>query len=220
MNKEKSQSEEVEIEEEIVVPAEEETAEAPKLDLDFDYGKIDFDSLEDDKKKEVFEKLTSQNLMVLNILKEMDIKIKELEAKSVSRVSEEQFQRLLADFENYKKRNEATRSAAYQDGKLDILKELLNLLDSFERGVAMVTDENSKKAIEMMQKTCKDIFDANKIEEINPVGEEFDPELHNAVMQEETEDKEMDEKITQVFQKGYKKDSKVLRYAQVKVAKA
>ncbi|MFI3129007.1 MAG: nucleotide exchange factor GrpE [Bacillota bacterium] len=220
MSNKQSKQEEIEIDEEIVVPSEEETSEAPKLDLDFDYGKIDFESLDNEKKKEVFEKLTSQNLMVLNILKEMDIKIKDLEAKSVSRVSEEQFQRLLADFENYKKRNEATRSTAYQDGKLDILKELLNLLDSFERGISMVTDENSKKAMEMMQKTCTDIFASNKIEEINPIGEPFNPELHNAVMQEETDDKEMDEKITAVFQKGYKKDSKVLRYAQVKVAKA
>ncbi|MFI3167606.1 MAG: nucleotide exchange factor GrpE [Bacillota bacterium] len=219
MSKENSKAKE-EQEEEIVVPSEEETSEAPALDLDFDYGKIDFDTLEDDKKKEVFTKLTTQNLMVLNILKEMDSKIKELEAKSVSRVTEEQYQRLLADFENHKKRNESARSASYQDGKLDILKELLNLLDTFERGIAMVSDENSKKAMEMMQKSCKDIFTANKIEEINPIGEDFNPELHNAVMQEEAQSADMDDKITEVFQKGYKKDTKVLRYAQVKVAKA
>ncbi len=216
MSKENSKAEE--FEEEIVVPSEEEV-EAPKLDLDFDYGKIDFDTLEDDKKKEVFQKLTSQNLMVLNVLKEMESKIKELEAKSVSRVTEEQYQRLLADFENHKKRNELARSTSYQDGKLDILKELLSLLDSFERGISMVADENSKKAMEMMQKSCKDIFTANKIEEINPVGEEFNPELHNAVMQEQAESEDMDDKVTEVFQKGYKKDTKVLRYAQVKVAK-
>lgn len=219
MSKENSKAKE-EQEEEIVVPSEEETSEAPALDLDFDYDKIDFDTLEDDKKKEVFTKLTTQNLMVLNILKEMDSKIKELEAKSVSRVTEEQYQRLLADFENHKKRNESARSASYQDGKLDILKELLNLLDTFERGIAMVSDENSKKAMEMMQKSCKDIFTANKIEEINPIGEDFNPELHNAVMQEEAQSADMDDKITEVFQKGYKKDTKVLRYAQVKVAKA
>ena len=193
--------------------------ENDSLDLDFDYEKLVYEKMSDEEKKAVFEKLKKQNLMVLSVLNSYEGVIKEMEKKAVSRVTEEQYQRLGADFENYKKRSTTQIQSSYSDGKLDIITEFIAFLDNFEIAMPMITDEGAKKGVDLIYKSMKEIFKKNGVEEIESLGEVFDPEYHNAVMTTEAESKEQDEKVVEVFQKGYKKGKKILRYAQVKVAK-
>ena len=127
--------------------------------------------------------------------------------------------RARADFENFKKRNNETRRLAYEDGKNDVLKSILLIGDNLDRALVTIKDEQTKKGIEMVVKQYGEILKNIGVEEINPVGEKFDPNLAEAVMQVDAEEGEESETIKQVFLKGYKANGKIIRYAQVVVIK-
>lgn len=127
--------------------------------------------------------------------------------------------RARADFENFKKRNNETRRLAYEDGKNDVIKSILLIGDNLDRAVLTIKDEQTKKGIEMVVKQYGEILKNIGVEEINPVGEKFDPNLAEAVMQVEPEEGEESETIKQVFLKGYRANGKIIRYAQVVVIK-
>lgn len=122
-----------------------------------------------------------------------------------------------AEYENYRKRTSKEKEGIYTDACEDVLKNIFPVLDNLER--AAVTEgsmEDLKKGIEMTLRQFKDALDKLQVEEISTNGE-FDPNLHNAVMH--IEDTSFGKNsITEVFQKGYKKANKVLRYSMVKVA--
>lgn len=125
--------------------------------------------------------------------------------------------RLTAEYDNYRKRTTKEKEGIYSDAYVDVLKEIIPILDNLERAVAADGSiEDLKKGIEMTIKGCKDSFAKLGVEEIDASGE-FDPNLHNAVMHIEDEnlDKNM---VAEVFQKGYKKDDKIIRHTMVKVA--
>lgn len=125
--------------------------------------------------------------------------------------------RTKADLENIKKRNERLGTERYQDGKCDTLVAILPVLDSLDRAMAMEMPDSVKEGIEKIQKQCWTIFEKMGVTEIPAEGEEFDPNLHNAMMQ--VEDPENSGKVKQVFEKGYKYNDKILRHASVIVAK-
>lgn len=124
-------------------------------------------------------------------------------------------QRIQAEFENYKKRNVDLARNSRLDATLDTVKEYLPIIDNFERAVSNIADENIKNGIALILKQFLAVFEKLNVKEIECLNCDFDPSLHNAIMQVETEDAKG--KVVEVFQKGYIKDGKVLRYAMVKV---
>ncbi|WP_459480388.1 nucleotide exchange factor GrpE [Clostridium saccharoperbutylacetonicum] len=125
--------------------------------------------------------------------------------------------RLIAEYDNYRKRTVKEKEGIYSDAYVDVLKEVIPILDNLERAVAADGSiEDLKKGIEMTIKGCVDSFAKLGVEEIDTSGE-FDPNLHNAVMHIEDENLGKNV-IAEVFQKGYKKDDKIIRHTMVKVA--
>ena len=128
-------------------------------------------------------------------------------------------QRVQADFENYRRRNESIRTDAYADGRKDTAALMLPVLDNLERAVAAAsesTDEALKNGVEMVLKQMTDVYGKLDVKPIDRLGEKFDPNLENAIMQG-TEDEGEPGTVCQVLQKGYLIGDKVLRHAMVKV---
>ena len=125
--------------------------------------------------------------------------------------------RLRAEYDNYRKRTAKEKEGIYSDAYVDVIKEILPIIDNLERAVAADGSlEDLKKGVEMTMKGCQDAFAKLGIEEIDATGE-FDPNFHNAVMH--VEDENLDKNVVaEVFQKGYKKDNKIIRHTMVKVA--
>ena len=125
--------------------------------------------------------------------------------------------RLTAEYDNYRKRTIKEKEGIYSDAYIDVLKEIIPILDNLERAIAADGNiDDLKKGIEMTIKGCKDSFVKLGVEEIDATGE-FDPNLHNAVMH--IEDENLGKNVVaEVFQKGYKKDDKIIRHTMVKVA--
>ena len=129
--------------------------------------------------------------------------------------------RTQADFQNFKRRNQTARADGYEDGVRETIAAMLPAIDNLERAVdaAEKTDDDGAKALaEGVNMTLNTLFESLKrfgFEEVPALGEEFDPEKHNAVMREVGEEPG---KVLEVFQKGYKVKDKIIRYAMVKVA--
>lgn len=125
-------------------------------------------------------------------------------------------QRLQAEFDNYRKRNNDSIKIARNDGINDVIIGLFPILDNFERGINSVKDENAKSGMELIYKQLINLLAKFDVEEINALGEEFNPQFHHAIAQ--IEDEENSNKVVEVYQKGYKRKDKILRASMVKVA--
>ena len=126
--------------------------------------------------------------------------------------------RVAAEFDNFRKRTIKEKEASYGNGKADAVEKLLPVYDNLERALNQPTeDEAYKKGVEMTMTQLVGIFSGLGVEIFGNVGEEFDPNFHNAVMH--TEDESLGENvISQVFQKGFKLGEKIIRFAMVQVA--
>ena len=126
--------------------------------------------------------------------------------------------RLAAEFDNYRKRTAKEKEASYGNGKADAVAKMLPVYDNLERALNQPTEDAAyKKGVEMTMNELVKIFTGLGVEIFGEVGEEFDPNLHNAVMHIESE--ELGENtIAAVFQKGFKIGDKVVRFAMVQVA--
>ncbi|MBR2160146.1 MAG: nucleotide exchange factor GrpE [Clostridia bacterium] len=184
-----------------------------------DYLTVDFDSLSVEEQKKAFESVKEQNGFLKLLIKESNEKIDELEQKASGKVSDDTYMRLLADFENFKRRNQTAISTAYVDGKVDVIKGFLDVVDNLERATLTMTEESDKKGVELIKKQCDELFKKLNVAEIDTLNKPFNPNLHNAVMQVEAEDESQVDTCVEVFQKGYTLDGKVIRYSVVKVAK-
>lgn len=124
-----------------------------------------------------------------------------------------------ADFENFKKRNAAASAKAYEDGQMDTLQAILPVLDNLERGLSAAADEESalKKGVEMVMRQLIDAMEKLGAKEIEALGQSFDPNLHNAVMQVEPEEGEESGIVKEILMKGFTYKDKVLRHSMVKV---
>lgn len=127
-------------------------------------------------------------------------------------------QRVQADFDNYRRRNNAARQEAYEDGKRDTLEKVLPVLDNMERALLAAGDEESplRSGVDMVLRALLEILKKEGVEVIDRVGEPFDPELENAVMRAGAEEGEPGS-VCEVLQKGYRIGQKVIRHAMVKV---
>ena len=126
--------------------------------------------------------------------------------------------RLAADYDNYRKRTIKEKEQSYTNGKSDAVAKLLPVYDNLERALNQPTEDAAyKKGVEMTMNELVKIFTGLGGEIFGNPGDEFDPNLHNAVMH--TDDETLSENvIAQVFQKGFKIGEKVVRFAMVQVA--
>ena len=151
-------------------------------------------------------------------LTQQQMEAAELAAKQLESVKD-QFVRLTAEYDNYRKRTTKEKDALYQDAKADTIKAFLAVYDNLERAVAAPGDEESphKKGLEMIFHQYQDILKNLGVTEIEAQGQPFDPEKHNAVMH--IEDETYGESVVaQVFQAGFMLGDKVIRHAIVQVA--
>ena len=130
----------------------------------------------------------------------------------------ERYLRLMAEFDNYKKRSAKERENIYTDVRVDTVTKFLPVFDNLERAMKTETaDEAFKKGVEMTFNQLTDVFKKLGVEEIESVGQKFDPAMHNAVMHVEDEAYGESE-IVEEFQKGFRIGDKVIRFSMVKVA--
>ncbi len=163
--------------------------------------------MEENKEKEVNEENEEkvENTEISNIKQELE-------------ETTDRYKRLMAEFDNYKKRSAKERDALYNSLIADIVTSLLPTLDNLEKAVSVKTeDENYKQGVEMVLKQFVDTLGALGVKEIETVGTTFNPEYHEAVSS--VQDENLGEKeIKEEFRKGYKIGDKVIRHSMVVVA--
>lgn len=132
--------------------------------------------------------------------------------------SEEKYKRLFAEFDNYKKRTAKEKELSFTIAKSEMLESLFPVIDALVEASSFETkDEAFKKGIDLVYSQLKTFLDKNNIEEIGVVGEEFNPELHQAIQM--TSDSNLESnKIAIVYRKGYKIGDKIIRHAMVIVS--
>ena len=146
-------------------------------------------------------------------VEQMELAVKQLDSVK------DQFTRLSAEYDNYRKRTTKEKDNIYQDAKADTIKAFLEVYDNLERAAAAGGDEDSphKKGLEMIFNQYKTILEKLGVTEIEAKGQEFNPETMNAVMH--IDDESLGENmVAQVFQAGFMLGDKVIRYAIVQVA--
>ena len=127
--------------------------------------------------------------------------------------------RLLAEYDNYRKRTQKEKEGTYQEAKIDTVVKFLEIYDNLERAANQEGDEDNvhKKGMVMIFHQLQGVLEKLGVTEIDPMGEPFDPERHNAVLH--IEDENLGESVvSQVFQKGFLLGTKVIRFATVQVA--
>ena len=131
----------------------------------------------------------------------------------------DQFARLAAEYDNYRKRTAKEKESIYQDARLDTVEKFLEVYDNLERAVQQAGGEENvhKKGMEMIFHQLIAVLEKMGVTILDPMGEAFDPERHEAVMHIDSE--ELGESVvSQVFQKGFLLGEKVIRFARVQVA--
>lgn len=130
----------------------------------------------------------------------------------------EKYMRTLAEYDNYRKRTIKEKESIYPEAKAVVVEKFLPVMDNFERAIDSAENKDSfYEGIVMLKKQLDDVFASLGVEEIKAVGEQFNPEIHNAVMH--IDDEEQGENvIVEEFQKGYKIGDRVIRHSMVKVA--
>ena len=129
----------------------------------------------------------------------------------------DKYLRLNAEYDNYRKRSQKEKLSAYADAYSDAILLVLPIVDNVDRAAQFATDDSEmSKGIKMLATQCTEMLAKAGIEEIKTLGEQFDPNLHNAIMHSQDEETPANT-VTQVFLKGYKKDDKVIRHSLVAV---
>ena len=146
-------------------------------------------------------------------VEQMELAVKQLET------SKDQFARLAAEYDNYRKRTAKEKETLYQDAKADTIKEFLSVYDNLERAAAAPggEDDPHKKGLEMIFTQYKELLTKLGVSEIEAQGQPFDPERHEAVLHVDDENFGENE-VAQVFQAGFTLGGKVIRHAVVQVA--
>ena len=150
-------------------------------------------------------------------------KKKEKKDKKDEKIEEltDRVRRQMAEFDNFRKRTEKEKTQMFETGAKSIVEKILPVVDNFERGLAAVTEEEKGtpfvEGMEKIYKQMMTVLEEAGVKPIEAVGQEFDPNLHNAVMH--VEDEEFGENIiAEEFQKGYTYRDSVVRHSMVKVA--
>lgn len=136
-------------------------------------------------------------------------------AEEAAKTANDKYLRMMAEYDNFRKRSAKEKESVYADAYADCIGNILPILDNLSRAAGSDNFEAVKKGLEMTEKAFGDALEKMGITEVET--KTFDPNLHNAVMHVEDETK-ADGEIVEVFQKGYRKGDKIIRYAMVKVA--
>ena len=148
-----------------------------------------------------------------------DKKLDALESKNAE--LEDRVKRQMAEFDNFRKRTEKEKSTMFDMGARSVIEKLLPVVDNFERGLASITEEQRGPVYDgmnMIYKQLMDELDKMDVKPIEALGQPFDPNLHNAVMQVESEEFESGV-VAQELQKGYTHHGSVVRHSMVSVVK-
>ena len=130
----------------------------------------------------------------------------------------DKYLRTLAEYDNFRKRSQREKDAIYGDATIDAVKKLLPVLDNFERALNYeCKDEEFKKGISLIQNTLVEVFENLGVKEIPAIDQQFDPNLHEAVMHIDNPAYE-ENIVTDVYRKGYMLGDKVIRHTMVVVA--
>jgi len=164
------------------------------------------------------EKMSEQEKEIKKNEKEQETKMEDMVPKKDYEELDDRYKRILAEFENFKKRSGKEREGLYNSILSDVVEVMLPIVDNLENAVKVETaDENYKQGIELVLKQFKDVLSSKGVEEIKALGETFDPELHEAVGS--IQDDNLGEKeIAQEYRKGYKIGNRVVRHSMVVVA--
>ena len=144
------------------------------------------------------------------------------EAEKYRREAEEykdKWMRNVAEFDNYKKRNAKLWQEAYNEGISSVILKILPVGDNLDRALSMGLDKKTEEGVRNIKRKFDETLYAMGIDEINPAGERFDPNVAEAVMQVEGEEGDESDTVKQVFEKGYRLKDKIIRYAKVSVVK-
>ena len=169
--------------------------------------------MSEEKKENLEEKKTEKKEEKTEVVSNELAKVKQELDETTDRLK-----RIMAEFENYKKRNNKEKEMLYNSLLADIISSFLPVIDNLEKAVqAKTEDEGYKQGIELVLKQFTDVLAKFGVEEIKTVGETFDPELHEAVSSIKDETKG-EKEIVEEFRKGYKIGTRVIRHSMVVVA--
>ena len=177
-----------------------------------------------DEKNEIHDTVTEENKTTETTEKkkksskqsEIDALKSEIEAlKSEAKEKDDKYLRLAAEYDNFRRRSREEKDATYNTAMADTVTELLPIIDNLERAAAFDDGDKVREGLKMIASTVAASLAKLGVEEFGIVGDKFDPNLHNAVMHDE-DDTDRENEITDVFQKGYKKGNKIIRFAMVK----
>ena len=150
--------------------------------------------------------------------KKLEAEIEKLNADLA--IEQDKYMRLYAEYDNFRRRSAKEREGIYTDAYCDALEQILPILDTLERAAQFSGDDAESpmaKGLELTLKSFVETINKMGVYEIEALGKEFDPNLHNAVMH--VDDESVGENtVVEVFMKGYKKGDKILRHSMVKVA--
>lgn len=154
--------------------------------------------------------------------KKADAKIAELEGKLAEAANalaeqNDKYMRMAAEYDNFRKRSAKEKDGIYADAYADAVKSILPIIDNLERAVGVEGADTVAKGLEMTLKGAAEAFEKMGVEAFGAEGDAFDPNMHSAMMMVDDENHKEGEIVT-VFQKGYKKGDKIIRYAMVTVA--
>ena len=153
----------------------------------------------------------SENKEVTKLKEQLEKTEKDLAAAN------DKYLRMIAEYDNFRKRSAKERDGAYADAYTDALSAILPVIDNLERALMFAEGEALTEGVKMTLKQFEDAMTRLGVEAFGARGDTFDPRFHNAVMQMEDPELEANT-IAEVFQKGYKKGDKIIRDAMVKVA--
>ncbi len=170
------------------------------------------------KQDEVNEKVTENESKENEQIEETKPLSKEEQLQNELDEANSRYLRLMAEFDNYRKRTQKEKLSTYKDAEGDTLIKILPLLDNFERAlISPCNDPEYLKGIQMIYDNMLETFKSMGVQEFGEVGDEFNAEYHNAVMHIDDENFGKNV-VSQVLQKGYKLGDKVLRFAMVQTA--
>ncbi|MBQ7363184.1 MAG: nucleotide exchange factor GrpE [Clostridia bacterium] len=150
-------------------------------------------------------------------ISELDkLKKKVAELEEEIKIRDDKYLRMAAEYDNFRRRSREERDAVYGTAMADTVSELLPIIDNLERAAGFDGDKVAE-GLKMISASVAAVFEKLGVEAFGAPGDTFDPNLHNAVMHEENEEKNEGE-ITEVYQKGYKKGNRIIRFAMVKSA--
>ena len=158
------------------------------------------------EKKEKKSKKESEKEALLQQIEKLNAEIQEKDDK---------YLRMAAEYDNFRRRSREEKDATYENAMSDTVAEILPIIDNLERAAQYDAENSVKDGLAMIAKSVEAVFSKLGIEAVGSVGEQFDPNLHNAVMHDEDDSKGENE-IVEVYQKGYKKGNKIIRFAMVK----